>query len=418
MQVLYKMYKKIYNFLFLIYIYFLYIFYSFYNDRISEFIYFKSENQEIINTLNYIKISFLIFSIFLLSFSIIVFILPFKTGMLKNRIFLFFTIVLIIFTSTIFTKKFYNVYRTDSAAFFHYAGVLFNHKANPYKYSMSTSIKYLNMPEGIYTPTGDGKIVEQFTYPAGAFILSGLLLRAGFDDLRIPALYCILIVFIAAFFFLKDERLKLTLIISMLAIIDLSWMPILSLFESFWVVFIFFSYFYLSKKYFLSSILLGIAISIKQTPMLIIPFFIIYSFKLYGLKKCANYIFVIFLTFILINGYFIFQDFSILWNNILYPFTGNLVSAGAGLGVALQKWCGKSVITAIQFSFFIIVIIVYFIRFEYIKNYLFIFPIGFFLLGWRSLSNYYYGYFFLALIFGLLEIDENIRFLSNDKKNN
>jgi hypothetical protein len=71
----------------------------------------------------------------------------------------------------------------------------------------------------------------------------------------------------------------------------------------------------------------------------------------------------------------------------------------------------------IQFSFFAILLVLYFIRFNNLKNYLFLFPISFFLLGWRSLPNYYYGYFFLAFVFGLFEVDENIE-QNNDNEEN
>lgn len=326
---------------------------------------------------------------------------------IKNIIILICVCFILILKFNIFCFKLVPFYLTDSAAHLHYAGILQNSGQNPYKYDMSEAPKKLGMPYEVQSITNDGSFLKKYSYPPGSFILSALLLKIGFSDLRIPAFILTIAIILFLFFYFHSELSKIILIITVLSMRDVVDLPVSSLFEIFWMVLLLAAYILIIKKNIWSALFLALAVSFKHTPFYTAPFLFIYAFKEMGLKKFFIFIFIFIIGVIIINSSYIFSEYNLIVKSVILPFT-DLPSTGFGF-YYLNKFFSSLNDKENHLIFQAIIsaglLIFYFLKFNFLKTYTFIFPIIILMFNWRCQGNYFYCYFILAIISALMDME-------------
>jgi len=315
------------------------------------------------------------------------------------------------------------IYLTDSAVFFHYAGLLYNNSLNPYNYNMLDGLKILNIPDYISTKLNNGERLNKFTYPPGAFIFSGLLLKIGVKDLRYPALWFMLAIFLISSLLIKKNIFKLLFILSFFANTSIIWLTINSLLEPFWTIFVYISYLFLTSKIllinndlnneaprskshflleiiiiFFSAISLAIAVSIKQTAFYCAAFLVIYAYKKLQIKNFVYFICIFSFSLFLINGYYFFNNYHIISNIFLPAIDLPLVSFSFSKLNYYMPNLTRELFLYMQIALTLFLLIFFLLKFDRLRFAIFIFPMIILLFNWRCMPQYFYCYFLLAII--------------------
>ena len=287
-------------------------------------------------------------------------------------------------------------YGTDVLAFEHYATRLVLHGADPYPVSMRPALQEFHVPLVTQTQTWNGRPVDRFSYPAGAFLIFAPFAAVGVGDLRwivlLFHLATIGVVYLAA-----PSRFRVLALLPMLAspelvdftgggVVDFPWVLALLL-VIVW-----------ERRPALAGVCYGLACSLKQEPWFLAPFLAIYFFK--GSARptkgerfgdVARFAIPAAGLFLILNGPFLLHD-PVAWVlGTVEPALGNLIPLGQGpstfveLGIPLPIG-GLTVVAAALGGLLVLNYLVYFRR---LRDVMWLFPV---LITWfmpRSLHNYF-----------------------------
>ena len=158
-----------------------------------------------------------------------------------------------------------------------------------------------------------------------------------------------------------------------------------------WSSLVMLSYIYLSKPVG-SGILFGIALSVKQIPIFVLPFFIILVLKERKKSDAGRWFIAVILAFFIINGYFILLNPVYYVKSILNPELLPLL--GYGMGISQISFLGyveipEVVFTVIMICSMFILIIVYTLYFDLLKYALFVFPMVIMAFNYRVAIEYF-----------------------------
>ncbi len=301
--------------------------------------------------------------------------------------------------------RFAPAYGTDEIAIDTYASYLFVHGKDPYiNANMVNVFKVTGFPKSLITPLLKGGAVQFLIYPGLAvllFVPTVLLHVPSYSIL----LFFNLLAFIVVYLYYRNTQFTFAapaLAVAMIVNMEYAVFSIGGVTDIVWVTFVAIAYFF-RKKPWISGLMFGLAVSFKQTPLLILPFFLFFLYNENNLKKDAVYKFLVagILAFAITNAPFILAN--------AYDWAINIAEVafqpiiGVGIGPSITSFAGFLYIPSIVFT--IISISLLFIFFVlYVENYsklrfaFFTFPIVVFLFNFRVLENYLIFWPFLIFL--------------------
>jgi uncharacterized membrane protein len=296
-------------------------------------------------------------------------------------------------------------YGTDELAFDQYAAQLVQHGLNPYLHSMAPALTRFQVSPDGYTYTLTGAPVTAFSYPALGFLVYVPFLAIGWSTQLAVALdviawgAAVLLVFKCLPRPMRGAGLVLGSISVYAAyaiggVTDVLYVPLLVGVAYRW------DQFGLSRRSYLGPVLLGLAMSIKQTPWLLLPFIVLgLAVDEYGraglaaaIRRGSKYVLVALVAFLIPNLPYAIASPSAWWNGMLTPLTGDLVPAGQGT-VALSLFVrlgGGSLLafTAATALFGLLLLLVYLGTYPLLRSATFALPALVFFFASRSYGNY------------------------------
>lgn len=262
-------------------------------------------------------------------------------------------------------------YGTDELAFDQYAAQLVRHGVNPYTHSMATAFQLFNVSPNGYTFLSNGHAVTSLSYPALSFLLYVPFLLAGWSaQLAVIVNVAAWLLAIAIAFALLPRRLRpLAIVIGSFGVYvgyavggvtDALFLPLLVGAAYRW------DRFGVDRGWrsWRGPVLLGLAMAVKQTPWLVLPF-LLAGVVLEGRRRGGTgagvraggrYLAAALGAFALPNLPFIVWAPHAWLSDVLTPITAQTVPAGQGLvgltlfaGVGGGSLAAYSVVLAVVF---------------------------------------------------------------------
>lgn len=327
--------------------------------------------------------------------------------------------------------------KTDEIIIENFAARLFLEGKDPYINSlMETVFKQFPPNPNYITPSLYGGNVSYLLYPAMSFLVFIPVVLFSLPNYSVLYFITVLLI-ISTFLYLKKENLLINVPIIILLF------GVESIFFAFsvggstdiiWVFFVFMAFFF-RKKPIISGLLFGLALSSKQLPIVLFPFFLVYIFmesdlskKHERIKNSINFISGSLITFLGTNLPFIIMQPHDWLNNIVEAEFQPVI--GIGLGFSSLSFSGFINLSPKVFTFLFVFVFVtsfmmYLLKYKELKNFLFIFPIIIFLFNYRVLMGYLVDWIGLVIISYVVfnkEKAEKINLLSDfvipEKKSN
>lgn len=299
-------------------------------------------------------------------------------------------------------------YGTDEAAFDQYAAQLFVHGLNPYTHSMAPAFDIFHVSPNGHTFRIDGTSVNTLSYPALSFLVYVPFLWLGIStQLAITMNVVVWLSGIVVAYFLLPRTVKpLAIVVGSLAIYtgfavggvtDAIYTPLLIAALYQWDRF--------TDRGRLSSwfspVLMGLAMSVKQTPWFIVPFLLL-GFVLeevtrkhgwrVGLSIAFSYLWRLTTAFFVVNLYSIAQN-PVAWlKGVVTPFFDHLVPAGEGW-IAISDFLGRGGGNLLLYTVFfatvgLLCFVVFTLTYPRSRGLLVFFPSVMLFFATRSYSNY------------------------------
>jgi hypothetical protein len=253
------------------------------------------------------------------------------------------------------------------------------------------------------------ELETKLNYPAGSFLIPAPFFLAGLKDIRIVYIIVVLAGCIYAVWLLPRDRRILFL---GAAIASLEIWNSIATGETGTLVFPFLllAWLLVKKHPWQSTIFMGVAITTKQTSWFFLPFYLIYMFRVTGIKKLIPLIGTTLAIFVAANLPFMINDPKLWFDSLMAPMTESIFPVGVGIitlvTAGLLYIQSPMVFTALEFIAIIICIVWYY---RYGRRYpntgpiLSVIPLFF---AWRSLWTYF---FYMGLIvFALILANEKI----------
>ena len=301
--------------------------------------------------------------------------------------------------------RFAPAYGTDEIAIDTYASYLFLHGKDPYiNANMIDVFSVTGFPQSLITPLLRGGSVQFLIYPGLAvllFIPTVLLHVPSYSVL----LFFNLLAFIVVYQYYRKTQFTFAapaLAVAMIVNMEYAVFSINGVTDIVWVTFVAIAYFF-RKKPWISGLMFGLAVSFKQTPLVILPFFLFFLYNENDLKKDSIYKFLTagILVFVVTNAPFIISNAYAWAVNITEIAFQPII--GVGIGPSITSFAGYIYVPSAVFT--IISVMLLFIFFVlYVENYsrlrfaFFTFPIVVFLFNFRVLENYLIFWPFLIFL--------------------
>lgn len=237
-------------------------------------------------------------------------------------------------------------YGTDEIAFDQYAAVLAQHGHNPYLHSMAPSFRMYHVSPNGFTFHLDGSPVTALSYPALSFLVYVPLLALGVHSQLavIVNLFAWLVATVLVFLLLPRRMAAVAIVVGGLGVYvtnavggvtDALFVPLLILAAYKWDQFV-------DGKWWRTAygpIALGLAMAIKQTPWLVVPFILAALWRTAagdqgwrrGVLVPARYAGLTLGAFLLPNVPYLIHSPTAWWSHITTPLAGDIVPAGQGL---------------------------------------------------------------------------------------
>lgn len=300
--------------------------------------------------------------------------------------------IYIVIIFILLTKLKIAFFGTDEIMISYYSAYLFLHGINPYNPSSTINVYqfyHLEIPQPFETPTTTGELVTNLNYPSLIF-----LIQIPAVLLKVSPSYTLLVFFLATlvlYYFILRKQNSLHLYPILMAGIYLNlnyfYYVIGGVTDIIWVFFLSLSLFIKDVK--MKGLFYGLAVAVKQIPLLLLPFIIVYLYK----EKLSILKFLIFslTSFLILNGYFIFLNPKYYFYDISYPISANLI--GIGIGPSIFSFNGTFYIYKTFFTISMIIITVmemllFILFYSKFKNNWTAFPYFILFMNYRVLWNY------------------------------
>ena len=284
-------------------------------------------------------------------------------------------------------------FQTDELLFDFYSGLLITKGLNPYlPTALHNVFSYYSVPYAFRTPLTTGGYAKGLYYPdlAAIIFLPSVIMKI---DPRYEIFAFTVGIILIAFFFVKRRNLQEYL--PMLALMFISDIGIFT-FAGYSVVDIIWAFFLIitivtRDRKFVPSITMGVALALKQVTWVFFPFYLIFIWKEKGFKSAVAAALISAAVFFAFNLPYIIISPHVWFDSLLAPETMSLI--GVGQGISIISFAGFYLLNHIYFTlmFFtemILLIILYFFRFDKYKYAMTTFPLIIFFFNYRLLVNY------------------------------
>jgi uncharacterized membrane protein len=306
-------------------------------------------------------------------------------------------------------------YGTDEIAFDQYAAQLVQHGLNPYTHSMQPAYQLFQVPTNYYTYSFVGNPVTTLSYPSLSFLIYVPFLLLGWSYNLAPALCLVAwgITTIMLFAVLPRSVRPLGLLFggTMLyasyavgGVTDAMYMPLLIIAAYKW------DRFGTSRWTYIGPVMFGLAMCIKQTPWIALPFVLLalagdeyMRSGLYaGVKRAAKYLAIAIVAFLIPNLPYIIAAPHAWMTGIFEPLAGNMVPTGQGtVSLSLYFHIGGGSMTAFTLAtvFTALLLIVAFVgTYPLLRVGMLFLPSFVLLFGARSNVNYFISLIPVAVV--------------------
>ncbi len=287
------------------------------------------------------------------------------------------------------------LYGTDEIAIDTYSGYLFIHGFNPYNPAIMSSVfTFYSVEPYFVTPLLTGGVVSFLVYPGFSVLLFSLPVLLNFPS-NFILIAATIGVFMAIFIYYRKSLLQDVFpTAALLVLININYLyySVGGVTDIIWVLLVMVSYM-AREKPLLSGLIFGLALSFKQTPFLILPFFLYFIYRESGRNIRAPLFLVLgaSLSFIATNLPFILMSPSLWLSGIFSIWTQNTIGIGDGLGAL--SFLGYAALTQVTFNVMfvssaVLFFVAYVLYYRRMKYAFFAFPVFIFLFHFRLLSNY------------------------------
>ncbi len=295
---------------------------------------------------------------------------------------------------------------TDESVFDMFAAHLLLIGKNPYNPSlMSGAFSYYGFHFGAFdpiTPMRTGGYVDRLTYPALSFLIfiPALLLKVKAATIMLPILLIPAIIIWYRAWSAKQWIVSSYALIPFLSLLIYTYQGASADTDALWASLLMLSYVSLPRSG-ISGLLFGLSLSVKQLPVLVLPFFLYFVYREFGTKEMIKWLLAALITFIAVNGYFILLNPGYWFTSMLENEFAPLI--GIGFGVPQIAFTGilqlpNIYFTIIMADLLILLFMVYVIRYGEIKYALFAFPILIFLFNYRLFPQYLYYWMIISIL--------------------
>lgn len=303
-------------------------------------------------------------------------------------------------------------FQTDELLFDFYSATLIIKGSNPYlPGALHDVFSYYSVPYAFRTPLTTGGFAKGLFYPdlAAIIFLPSVILRL---DPRYEIFAFTVGIILIAFFFVKRRNLQEYF--PMLALMFISDIGIFafagySVVDIIWAFFLVITIITRDRK-FVPSITMGIALALKQVTWVFFPFYLIFIWKEKGFKNAVVSALISAAVFFAINMPYIVISPHVWFDSLLAPETMSLI--GVGQGISIISFAGFYLLNHLYFTlmFFtemILLIVLYFFRFDKYKYAMTTFPLIIFFFNYRLLVNYLVLWPILSffLVWDVMKID-------------
>jgi uncharacterized membrane protein len=282
---------------------------------------------------------------------------------------------------------------TDGMMLSYYAAYLFLHGENPYNPALTAniySVFHLCKPI-LGTPLSTGGVVTRYDYPALQMLILIPSVIFNINPNLITVTFYFLVVFLLyAKLRRVDKFLFLSFLLPYLFNINYRDFSAGGVTTLDWVFFVLLSLF--SKDVKAKGVFYGLALSLKQTPFALLPFYLISIYKEEGKSSLLKFIIYTAISFLAINGYFIFLSPEYYFQGVLYPIVAPLI--GISMSLSMIAISGFFYIYPLFFTLAIVIVMlteVYFFwkYYDNFKDSWVFFPYFIFFVNYRALWNYF-----------------------------
>lgn len=300
----------------------------------------------------------------------------------------------------IYYANFLSVLYSDEFAIDYFSALIFSHGLNPYlTFPAILVFSPIHISQSLMTPIMTGGFVSNLSYPALSFMiyLPSVLLRFNPYLTLIPIyLVPMILIYRSETSLVNRFAMICPLILTPLLISQFS----LGFSDILWASLLSASIILMNRPAY-SGLFLGLSIALKQIPLLILPFMIIFIFRKYGFRKTVAFMASLAVVFSIVNGYFLLINPGAYIHDVLSPETTSLI--GIGFGPSQISFLGYFYLSRYFFTFMIAFLTLFFAAIYYIYfkqiGYGFIaFPILIFLFNYRSVSEYFMYWPIVAIL--------------------
>lgn len=305
--------------------------------------------------------------------------------------------------------SFYTVnprFPTDESVFDLYSAHLFLSGANPYNSSlMSGAFAYYGFPlnaNSPITPLTTGGFVQSITYPALSFLIfvPAEVLHINVSLFILPFFAMPVLVVWYSSWSRKHYLYSALLLLPIVSVVIFAYQAGSAYTDVFWATFTMIS-FYLLPRVKASGVFYGLALSVKQFPIIAAPFLIYYIFREHGKSKLFAWTLLAAVSFLAVNGYFLALNPAYFVKSMVANELSPLI--GIGYGPAQLSFLGivpvsRTVFSILMITAFLISLVFYILKYGKVKYLLFAFPILIFLFNYRLFVQYLYFWLFITLI--------------------
>lgn len=286
-------------------------------------------------------------------------------------------------------------YGTDEIAIDTYAGYLFVHGLDPYNpANMASVFSFYGVEPYFVTPLLTGGVVSFLVYPGFSVLVFSLPVLFHFPSNTILLASTVGVFLVLFLYYRKSNLAHLFPTVGLLILINVNYLyySVGGVTDIVWVLLVMISYI-LRKKPLIAGLIFGLAISFKQTPVLILPFLLYF---IYMETRRSNRAPVLFLSgaagsFVVTNIPFIIMSPGMWFSGVMSIWTQQTVGIGDGLGAL--SFLGyininQQVFNVLFLAVAVFCFILYVLYFSRLKFAFFAFPVLIFIFHFRLLSNY------------------------------
>jgi uncharacterized membrane protein len=275
---------------------------------------------------------------------------------------------------------------------------------NPYGYHFQLSkILSYGVPISNLTPNLSGGYITSIQYPALSFLILAPFVIFHLDPEFLLILSTIILLFVIGIEFIRKDFAYLAPVAMILALANVN--VVLFSLEGItgiiWVSLLSISLVFLHRRV-IPGIFFGLALAVKQLPIFILPFIIIFIYKKYGIRRALEFVFLAGTVFLIINLPFLINDPIIFFKSIISPETTPIIGIGFGLSQLYISGFFPSVdrgfFTVLMISVWFLFILLYYVKFNTLKYSLTVIPVIVLLFNFRLLENYLMYWPLLTLV--------------------